>query len=177
MSRLSDRYRFSLPVPLSPLPQHLASWQNGPTAEDSPRPTTATARFGSPSGAAHSAVLAPDASALADGDVAAADALDAGSVAALAVPTKGDALHTHSPATGGHAMNRAVNGTAGGGWSDRLDHAKAVWRELTVQELAWSGGDAVRLAGLVRERYTLSRREAEQQVKAFLQDLDASDVH
>lgn len=176
MSRLSDRYRFSLPVPLSPLPQHLASWQNGPTAEDSPRPTTATARFGSPSGAAHSAVLAPDASALADGEVAAADALDAGSVAARAVPTTGDALHMHSLATGGHAMNRAVNGTAGG-WSDRLDHAKAVWRELTVQELAWSGGDAVRLAGLVRERYTLSRREAEQQVKAFLQDLDASDVH
>lgn len=177
MSRLSDRYRFSLPEPLSPLPRHLAPWQNGPTAEGSARPTAATERFGSPPGAAHSAVLPPDASALADGDVAAADALDAGSVAARAVPTKGDALHTHSPAADGHAINRAVNGTAGGGWSDRLDHAKAVWRELTVQELAWSGGDAVRLAGLVRERYTLSRREAEQQVKAFLLDLDASDVH
>lgn len=74
-------------------------------------------------------------------------------------------------------MSTTNTGTARPSWAHRLDHAKAVWRELTFQELAWSEGDAVRLAGLVRERYSLSRREAEQQVKAFLQDLDASDVH
>ncbi|MFN7782878.1 MAG: hypothetical protein ACK5PG_09075 [Lysobacterales bacterium] len=62
-------------------------------------------------------------------------------------------------------------------WSQRIAHAKAVWRELTRDELLWSGGDALRLANLVRERYGLSRRDAEQQVKSFLQDLDASDVH
>lgn len=62
-------------------------------------------------------------------------------------------------------------------WAQRIAHAKAVWRELTREELLWSGGDALRLASLVRERYALSRRDAEQQVKSFLQDLDASDVH
>ncbi len=62
-------------------------------------------------------------------------------------------------------------------WASRAGYAQTVWSKLTTAELAWTGGDAERLAGLVRERYTLSRREAEQQVKRFLQQLESSDVH
>jgi hypothetical protein len=62
-------------------------------------------------------------------------------------------------------------------WAQRIAYAKAVWQKLTREELLWSGGDATRLSSLVRERYALSRRDAEQQIKAFLQDLHASDVH
>lgn len=62
-------------------------------------------------------------------------------------------------------------------WASRAGYAQSVWSKLTTAELAWTGGDADRLAGLVRERYTLSRREAEQQVKRFLLQLESSDVH
>jgi hypothetical protein len=62
-------------------------------------------------------------------------------------------------------------------WVRRAGYAQAVWNQLTSAELAWANGDAERLAGLVRERYTLSRREAELQVKRFLQQLDSSDAH
>jgi hypothetical protein len=62
-------------------------------------------------------------------------------------------------------------------WAQRIAYAKAVWRKLTLEELLWSGGDAIRLSSLIRERYSLSRRVAEQQAEAFLQDLHASDVH
>jgi hypothetical protein len=62
-------------------------------------------------------------------------------------------------------------------WVRRAGYAQAVWNQLTSAELAGAHGDAERLAGLVRERYTLSRREAELQVKRFLQQLDSSDAH
>jgi uncharacterized protein YjbJ (UPF0337 family) len=53
-------------------------------------------------------------------------------------------------------------------WKQQVGSAKIVWGKLTEDELLKSEGHAQRLAGLVQERYAVTREEADTQVEKFL---------
>lgn len=53
-------------------------------------------------------------------------------------------------------------------WEKHIGAAKIVWGKLTYDEIRQSEGRADKLAGLVCERYAMSRYEADEQVKNFL---------
>lgn len=54
-----------------------------------------------------------------------------------------------------------------GKWKQQVGKAKLVWGKLTEDELLAAEGRQEKLAGLVQERYALTRDEAEKQVKEF----------
>jgi uncharacterized protein YjbJ (UPF0337 family) len=58
-------------------------------------------------------------------------------------------------------------------WQQQVGSAKIAWGKLTEDELLKSEGHAQRLAGLVQERYAVTRDEADRQVKSFLEKYDA----
>lgn len=53
-------------------------------------------------------------------------------------------------------------------WQKHVGAAKVVWGKLTDDELLQCEGQVDKLSGLVRERYAISRYEADNQVKNFL---------
>jgi len=53
-------------------------------------------------------------------------------------------------------------------WQKNIAAAHKVWRELSENELKKSAGDPDKLAELVQTRYSISRSEAEKQVKDFI---------
>lgn len=55
-----------------------------------------------------------------------------------------------------------------GKWHQFVGAAKSTWGKLTDDEILQSEGNAQKLAGLVEERYALSRDIADTQVKKFL---------
>lgn len=55
-----------------------------------------------------------------------------------------------------------------GKWKQQIGGAKIAWGKLTEDELLKSEGHAQKLAGLVQERYAISREEADTQVQKFL---------
>jgi uncharacterized protein YjbJ (UPF0337 family) len=55
-----------------------------------------------------------------------------------------------------------------GKWHQFVGAAKTTWGKLTDDEILQSEGNAQKLAGLVEERYALSRDIADTQVKKFL---------
>ncbi len=56
-----------------------------------------------------------------------------------------------------------------GKWKQQVGAAKVAWGKLTEDELLQSEGEQQKLSGLVQERYALTRDEADQQVKDFIQ--------
>jgi uncharacterized protein YjbJ (UPF0337 family) len=56
-----------------------------------------------------------------------------------------------------------------GKWERHVGSARIVWARLTDEELLKSEGEAERLAGLVQERYAISRETADRNVRNFLQ--------
>lgn len=54
-----------------------------------------------------------------------------------------------------------------GKWKQQVGGAKLAWGKLTEDELLKSEGRAEKLAGLVQERYAISRDAADKQVKEF----------
>ncbi|MDZ4348833.1 MAG: CsbD family protein [Xanthomonadaceae bacterium] len=54
-----------------------------------------------------------------------------------------------------------------GKWKQHMGAAKIAWGKLTEDELLKSEGHTQKLAGLVQERYAVSRDEAEKQVSNF----------
>lgn len=55
-----------------------------------------------------------------------------------------------------------------GKWKQQVGAAKIAWGKLTEDELLKSEGQTQKLAGLVQERYAITRDEAEKQVKQFI---------
>lgn len=55
-----------------------------------------------------------------------------------------------------------------GQWKQQVGAAKLAWGKLTEDELLQAEGREERLAGLIQERYAITRDEAEKQVKDFL---------
>lgn len=54
-----------------------------------------------------------------------------------------------------------------GMWKQKVGAAKIAWGKLTEDELLRLEGHQQKLAGLVQERYAISRDEADKQVKDF----------
>ena len=54
-----------------------------------------------------------------------------------------------------------------GKWKQHVGAAKIAWGKLTEDELLRLEGHQQKLAGLVQERYAITREEADKQVKAF----------
>lgn len=55
-----------------------------------------------------------------------------------------------------------------GKWKQQVGAAKVAWGKLTEDELLQSEGHEEKLAGLVQERYAITRDEADKQVKSFI---------
>jgi uncharacterized protein YjbJ (UPF0337 family) len=60
-----------------------------------------------------------------------------------------------------------------GKWKQHMGAAKIAWGKLTEDDLLKSEGHAQKLAGIVQERYAISRDEADKQVKSFLAKHDS----
>lgn len=56
-----------------------------------------------------------------------------------------------------------------GKWKQHVGAAKIVWGKLTEDELLKLEGHQQKLAGLVQERYAITRDEADKQVKEFFE--------
>lgn len=54
-----------------------------------------------------------------------------------------------------------------GKWKQQVGAAKIAWGKLTEDELLKTEGQEQKLAGLVQERYAITRDEADQQIKNF----------
>lgn len=54
-----------------------------------------------------------------------------------------------------------------GKWKQQIGAAKIAWGKLTEDELLKVEGQQQKLAGLVQERYGITRDEAEKQVQRF----------
>ncbi|MFA5488386.1 MAG: CsbD family protein [Candidimonas sp.] len=59
------------------------------------------------------------------------------------------------------------NDIIAGKWKQLTGKAKAVWGDLTDDELTRTEGDAERLAGLIQERYGKTKDQAEKEVRDF----------
>jgi len=55
-----------------------------------------------------------------------------------------------------------------GKWKQNVGAAKIAWGKLTEDELLKSEGQVQKLAGLVQERYAITRDEADKQVQTFI---------
>lgn len=56
-----------------------------------------------------------------------------------------------------------------GPWKGQVGAARVAWGRLTEEELLKTDGDHQKLAGLVQDRYAVSRDEADRQVKSFFE--------
>jgi uncharacterized protein YjbJ (UPF0337 family) len=56
-----------------------------------------------------------------------------------------------------------------GKWKQQVGAAKIAWGKLTEDELLKLEGHEQKLAGLVQERYAITRDEADKQVKTFFE--------
>lgn len=54
-----------------------------------------------------------------------------------------------------------------GKWKQQVGKAKLAWGKLTEDELLAAEGRQDKLAGLIQERYAITRDEAEKRVKEF----------
>lgn len=54
-------------------------------------------------------------------------------------------------------------------WKQQISAAKITWNKLSDDELLQSEGQEQKLIGLVQERYAITRDEAGQQVKSFIE--------
>ena len=56
-----------------------------------------------------------------------------------------------------------------GKWKQHVGAAKIAWGKLTEDEFLKAEGQQEKLAGLVQERYAITRDEADRQVKSFFE--------
>ena len=61
-----------------------------------------------------------------------------------------------------------------GKWKQQVGAAKIAWGKLTEDELLKLEGHEQKLAGLVQERYAVTRDEADRQVKEFFDKYKAA---
>jgi len=60
-------------------------------------------------------------------------------------------------------------GEAKGKWKQQVGNAKIMWGKLTDDELLKTEGHKDKLAGLIQERYAITREEAAKQVNGFIE--------
>ncbi len=66
-------------------------------------------------------------------------------------------------------MNLPSNDEMKGRWKQQIGAAKIAWGNLTEDELLKVEGHEQKLAGLIQERYAITREEAMAQVNAFFE--------
>jgi uncharacterized protein YjbJ (UPF0337 family) len=66
-------------------------------------------------------------------------------------------------------MNLPSTDEIKGKWKQQVGAAKIAWGKLTEDELLKLEGHEQKLAGLVQERYAITRDEADKQVKSFFE--------
>lgn len=66
-------------------------------------------------------------------------------------------------------MNLPSTDEVRGQWKQQVGAAKIAWGKLTENELLQIEGQQQKLAGLVQERYAITRDEADRQVRAFFE--------
>ncbi len=66
-------------------------------------------------------------------------------------------------------MSMPSSGELKGKWKQQVGAAKIAWGKLTEDELLKSEGQQQKLAGLLQERYAITRDEADRQIKDFIQ--------
>lgn len=66
------------------------------------------------------------------------------------------------------ASSAAPSKTQDDSWQKRIGAAHKVWSKLSESELKKSAGEPGKLAELVQERYSVSRADADKQVKNFI---------
>lgn len=64
-------------------------------------------------------------------------------------------------------MNLPSTDAMKGKWKQQVGAAKVAWGKITEDELLKIEGHEQKLAGLVQERYAVTRDEADRQVKDF----------
>jgi uncharacterized protein YjbJ (UPF0337 family) len=81
----------------------------------------------------------------------------------------GDDAGTATPPT--RQMEQSMPGSdeLAGKWKQKVGAAKIVWGKLTDDELLKLEGHEQKLAGLVQERYAISRDAAQKQVRTFFE--------
>lgn len=57
-----------------------------------------------------------------------------------------------------------------GKWKTQVGAAKIVWGKLTEDEILKAEGHQQKLAGIIQQRYAISKDAAEKQVKKFFAD-------
>ncbi len=55
-----------------------------------------------------------------------------------------------------------------GKWKHKVGSAKVLWAKLTDDELLKTEGQIQKLAGLIQERYAITREVADKQVEDFM---------
>ncbi len=55
-------------------------------------------------------------------------------------------------------------------WAQKIRSARLLWDRLTADELFQTQGDMQKLTGLVQKRYALAYKEANKQVKNFIEN-------
>lgn len=75
--------------------------------------------------------------------------------------------------TGHQSLTKALSSpqktkTADDVWQKRIGAAHKVWSKLSESELKKSAGEPAKLSELVQQRYSVSRTDADKQVKNFI---------
>jgi hypothetical protein len=88
--------------------------------------------------------------------------------------TKDDkSTKTSTPSTGHQSLTKALSSPqktkpADDVWQKRIGAAHKVWSKLSESELKKSAGEPAKLSELVQQRYSVSRTDADKQVKNFI---------
>ncbi len=76
--------------------------------------------------------------------------------------------HTQQPTPSQPQQRGPMKDSLSGEWDQYVGQAKVTWGKLTDDEILKSEGNSQKLAGLVEQRYAISRDIADGQVKKFL---------
>lgn len=75
---------------------------------------------------------------------------------------------TQQPTVSQPQQSKPMSDVFTGKWDQYVGQAKVTWGKLTDDEILKSEGSCQRLAGLVEQRYAVSRDIADSQVKKFI---------
>ncbi len=83
-------------------------------------------------------------------------------------PGSANQQKNHQPSQGQQQQGLASGDQMKAKWHQYLGDAKATWGKLTDDEFLELEGNTQKLAGLVEERYAISKEAAQKQVKKFV---------
>lgn len=82
--------------------------------------------------------------------------------------TKASKSEAINPSAGKGVSSPLQTKSADDAWQKRVGAAHKVWSKLSESELKKSAGEPAKLSELVQNRYSISRSDADKQVKNFI---------